>query len=654
MSAVVPPAELRARTAYRTRAISGLFALALAGIAARGAWLCVDPDPEVIAKNDIQRWGRRTIRAPRGAILDREGRALATTIVTPSVIVDPAEVDPEQRLAVAQGLAPLVGRDPGAIVAQLERGGRYARIAAHVHPATADAVRALDLPGVWIERTPKRYYPEQELAAQVIGFVDGADVGRAGLEMALDHELAGGVVVVQHRRDMRGVGVGPDGFDPAAAAGRTVHTTLDRVLQRAAERALAGVVERHAPKGATAVVVDVHSGDVLALANHPPFNPNDVGTDPWVRRNHAVQDWFEPGSVMKPFTLAAALEEGLIDEQTIVDCEGGAWFVGRSRIRDDHPKGQITATEVLKYSSNIGSAKLALELGSEVFIGHLRDFGFGERTGLPLPGELGGVVRPADRVKRIELATTAFGQGTTVTSIQLAMATAAIANGGELMAPRLVTRVEDGDGLPEWTVEPTRVRRVLSAETAAAVTRMMVTVTEPGGTGTRGRVPGYAVAAKTGTAQKPAAGGYGEGRIGSFVGFLPAFAPEVAIVVMVDEPTVGSRYGGTVAGPAFAEIGAAAMRHRRVPPDPALLGTPEADTTDAVADAAPPGPVALSWAGEGWAVPDLTGRPVRDVLAGLQGAGLSVSIAGSGLAIGQEPAPGGIVRPGDAVAVVFR
>lgn len=647
------PGATRRQARRRTGVISALFGLALSGLAVRGAYLCVVPDPAVVDANDVQRWGRITLRAPRGEILDRDGRALATTVISPSVAVDPESVPEDERAGLAAVLGPLVGRDPASILAQLRQGGQYARVATHVHPATADAVRSLDHRAVWIERTRKRYYPEEALASQVVGFVDAAGRGRSGLEVAMDADLTGGTVVLQRRRDRRGVGMDREDFDPDASAGRTVRTTLDRTIQRAAERALERVVELHEPKAATAMVVDVHTGDILALANAPTFNPNAVGGNPAPRRNHAVQDWFEPGSVMKPFTLAAALEEDLVDEDTIVDCEGGAWFVGRSRIRDDHPKRRITATEVLKFSSNIGSAKLALELGPDLFLHHLAGFGFGQRTGVPLPGELGGVVRHPDRIRPIELATTAFGQGVTTTAIQLAMATAAIANGGELMEPRLVTEVVDSDGFPEWSKPPTRVRRVVSEETAAAVTRMMVEVTQDGGTGTRGRVPGYLVAAKTGTAQKAAVGGYGDGRVGSFVGFLPADDPAVAIVVMVDEPTKGSRYGGTVAGPAFAEIGAATMRHLGLPPSPDLL-TPEEDHELVALADADPGPVSMLWTGDAWQVPDLTGRPVRDVLVGLSGAGVSLSIEGAGLAIGQDPAPGGVVRPGDAVAVVFQ
>lgn len=641
----------------RTWVVQLGFVAMLGGIGVRGAALCLAPDPEVVDIYDEQRWGPREWTAPRGDILDRHGRPLATTVDSPTVVADPLAIDPEDRARVAADLAEMLDRDAASVEAQLALDTHYVRLGRDVHPAVAAAVRSYPVHGVYVTREPKRYYPEQQLAAQVVGFVNRAGDGQAGLESALDSELSGGRVIVQRRRDRRGRSVDLATTDRDAAAGLTIATTIDRVIQRAAERALAGVVERHEPKSATAIAVDVHTGDILALANAPQFNPNAVDADPRPRRNHAVQDWYEPGSVMKPFTFAAAIEAGITDEHDRIDCENGAWFIGRSRIRDDHAKGVISATEVMKYSSNIGSAKMALELGPEVFIDSLRAFGFGQRTGVPLPGELSGRLRHPDRIRPIELATTAFGQGMTVTALQLAMGTAAIANGGELMRPRLVTAVTDIDGLPEWEQPPARVRRVVSEDTAGQVGRMMQAVMAEGGTGTRGNVPGYLAAGKTGTAQKPGPGGYGDARVSTFVGFLPADDPVVAIVVVVDEPSKGSRYGGTVAGPAFAEIGEAAMRAFDIAPNPELLepapALADADLPldDAVAEL---DPLALEWAGEGWRVPDLSGRPLRDVLVGVEGAGLALAIDGSGRAVSQNPAPGAVVAPGQRVEVVFR
>ncbi len=645
--------DARGQAILRTKGIALAFGLILSGVGVRGAALCMSPHEKVVDANDLQRWGRVRLTAPRGDILDRDGRALATTVVTPSIVIDPASIDDDERATVAADLAEILGRDIESVLAQLEQPTRYARLGRDVHPTVADAIRRYPHRAVWVERTRKRFYPEENLAAQILGFVDADGNGRSGLESSLNDELAGGTVILQRRRDRRGRGVDASEFDPDTSAGHIVSTTIDRDIQRAAERALAHVVERSAPKSATAVVIDVQTGDILALANAPVFNPNAVSRNPQSRRNHAVQDWFEPGSVMKPFTIAAAVEAGAVTEDSMVNCEAGYWRTGGSRIRDDHPKGIITVTQVMKYSSNIGSAKLALELGPEAFIDSLRAFGFGQRTGVPLPGELAGQIRHPDRIRTIELANTAFGQGMTATAMQLAMGIAAIANDGVLMKPRLITAVTDNDGLPEWTQEPTEVRQAVSPDTAAQVSRMMQAVMEEGGTGRAGRIAGYRVAAKTGTAQKAHQGGYGEARVSSFVGFLPAEAPEVAIVVMVDEPSKGSRYGGTVAGPAFSELGAATMRALGIAPDLELLDDSVEEPIDVAAVADLDG-ISMEWAGEGWRVPDLSGYALRDVLVGVQGAGLSLELDGSGHVVSQVPAAGTIIEPGQSVSVVLR
>ena len=268
-----------------------------------------------------------------------------------------------------------------------------------------------------------------------------------------------------------------------------------------------------------------------------------------------------------------------------------------------------------------------------------------------LPGERSGRLRRADKIRPIELATTSYGQGMTSTGLQLAMATAAIANDGVLMKPRLVTQVTDADGLPAWTMAPTPVRRVISSETARTVSRMMVSVTEPGGTATRAAVEGYRVAGKTGTAEKVKDGVYSDARIGSFMGFLPAEQPEVAIVVSVDEPTEGSRYGGIVAAPAFAEIAREAMRVRSIAPEPTIAEERIANATE---DAEANDALALTSESDAWSLPDVKGRPMREVLAAFAGSGVQVAIEGSGRAVAQDPQPGSLVRHGDVVAVVFQ
>ena len=589
-------------------------------------------------------------------MFDTHGRRLATSVATPNIIVDPAILDVEEVPALARQLSILLDVPESELRDKMQRDSRYQRLAMRVHPAVAAEVESMGHRALWAERSSRRYYPEEQLASQILGFVDGNGGGQEGLEASLDDYLRGGEVLLQRRRDRHGLNVD----DPTAwgdqNVGMDVHLTIDRQVQRIAERALAGIVERSAPVSATALVIDVATGDILAMANVPTFNPNNLDTDGAPRRNHAVQDAIEAGSVFKPFTVASAVQEGLVHKDTLIDCEGGGWRIGRTRIGDDHPHGVVTVSEVIKYSSNIGSAKLALQMGAKTFLSYLHDFGFGERTGIPLPGERRGVLRKPDRIKPIELATTSFGQGMTSTPLQLAMATAALANGGTRMKPRLVKRVEDAHGVPEFVQRPSVAKRVVDEATAKEVAEMMVTVTEPGGTATRARVPGYLVAAKTGTAQKVKDGRYSAARIGSVMGFVPADDPKLAIVVVVDEPTVGSRYGGTVAGPAWAEIAGGTLRHLGIAPDPALL--PQVEPSEAIADVDEVDPSTLDlrmrWNGDGWTLPDLSGRPMREAVASLQPAGFALQVTGSGSVVEQSPAPGTPVPPGGRVSLVLR
>jgi len=648
---VEPAGGVRQRAVGRVRVVGSLLMLALFGTGARGVQLCLSPADRTIRAASIQRWDQVTIQARRGAILDRNGRRLATSVATPNVVVDPLRIDPEDVPLLAAQVAELLSLDPGEIAEKMRRTNRYARLATKVHPATAAEVEALKHPALWIERNARRYYPEESMASQLMGFVDASGVGREGLESTLDEFLRGGAILLQRRRDRRGLSVDDPSNAGDANRGMDVHTTIDRQIQRMSERALEGIVERSAPESANITVIDVDTGDILAMANAPTFNPNSSNSKAAPRKNHAVQDAIEPGSVFKPFTVAAAVDSGLVEEHTPIDCEGGSYAIGRTRIHDDHPHGVITISEVIKYSSNIGSAKLAQRMGAAKFIDYLKQFGFAERTGIPLPGERRGVIRDPKKIRGIELATTAFGQGVTSTSLQLAMATASLANGGVRMKPRLVTRVEDMHGIPEYVQRPAVAKRVVSQETAEAVGRMMVTVTEPGGTAKRAQVPGYLVAGKTGTAQKVKDGRYSSARIGSFVGFVPADDPVLAIVVTVDEPTKGSRYGGIVAAPAFAEVAGSALRYLGVPPNPELLEAPmeaEEEEVPEVED------VRLAWQDQGWALPDLSGRPMRDVLVGLQGSGLTLNLRGSGIAVSQSPVAGSVVSPGTAVDIVFQ
>jgi cell division protein FtsI (penicillin-binding protein 3) len=648
------PEIVRVRARRRIGAMGALMLGALTIAGARGVQLALFPADRTVRVAAVQRWDQVTLQARRGEILDRNGHRLATSVATPNIIVDPILVEPAELQGLAAKLADILDLPPEEVAEKLGRPSRYVRLAMRVHPAVAARIDALDHPALWVERTSRRYYPEETLASQLVGFVDTDGSGREGLEAELDSWLRGGQILLQRKRDRRGLSVDqPLRNDLDLNVGMNVRLTIDRQIQRMTERALEDVFAKHAPKAAWAVVVDVATGDILALANAPGFNPNALTEDPTARKNHVVQDAIEPGSVFKPFTAAAAIEEGIATPETKIDCENGGWNVARSHIRDDHPHGVVTLTEVIKYSSNIGTAKLALQMGARSFLPYVAAFGFGERTGVQLPGERAGVVRAADKIKPIELITTAFGQGVTATPLQLAMGTAALANHGVRMKPRLVTRVEDVHGVPEYIQKPAVAMRAVSAQTADQVRDMMITVTEAGGTATRATVPGYLVGGKTGTAQKAENGHYGAGRIGSFVGFIPADRPVLAIAVSVDEPSIGSKYGGIVAAPAFASIAGQAMRYLGIPPDPKPVD-PDHHTPPAVAAVEPEPELALGWNGQGWTLPDLHGRPAREILASIQGSGLQVQLEGTGLAISQAPPPGASLAPGETLRVSFQ
>ncbi len=650
--------SVRRRARGRARIIGAALVLALSGLAARGAQLCVEPSDRVIHAGSMLRYDQVTLRARRGEILDRNGRRLAFSVETPTVAVDPqliAELPPDEVDSIAAKLSDILGMPKSDVLERMQRSGRYVKLASKVHPKVAAQVDDLHVEALWTHRDPQRYYPEENLASQVVGFVDASGNGRAGLEQALDDELRGGTVIVSRRRDRKGLDVDR----PAAVAldanqGMDVHTTIDRQIQHITEEALLEIVTLSAPVSASAVVVDIKTGDILAIANVPEFNPNAMPEDSEPRKNHIVVDAIEPGSIFKPFTIAAAVELGLTSPDEKIDCEGGSWAVGRSRIHDDHPHGVVTLTEVMKYSSNIGVAKLAFRMGADAFLPYLHAFGFGQLSGVPLPGERRGRVRDAKTIRPIELATTAFGQGTTATPLQLAMGIATLGNEGVRMKPRLVTRIDDAYGVPERIQKPTPVERAISIETARQTVAMMATVTEDGGTGTRARVPGYLVAGKTGTAQKVKDGHYSDARISSFVGLIPADHPVLAIAVIVDEPTIGSKYGGLAAAPAWAKIAEKSLRYLGVDPDPALLVEKPVDDMVAVEDLPAVESLDLAWDGDAWGVPDFRGRPVRDVLVALKGSGLAVEMFGSGEAIAQDPPAGTPLTPGQKISITFQ
>lgn len=657
----------------------GVFLLAAT---VRAAMVMTIADETLEAKAKEQFQASVEIKGRRGDLLDSRGRVLAMEVRLPTLYANPSkffkrEADESYTLKVDElnaavaAIAPVIGDDPETLrqrflVTVSGRPRQEVKLGSKLDP---DAVKKLtsgytsDV--LWSKDEPVRVWPGRELASSLVGFVGDGEM-RAGMERVLNRELEGDRYRMMRDRDRLGRRV-EAGVDDArlANAGRSVQLTIDLAIQHEVEVALQHAMTVSAPEAAMAVVMDVHTGAILAMASLPSGNPNDgaARADTAMFKNRAAMDQIEPGSVFKPFVAAAALEEGLVTPDTLIDCELGHWAIDDRTIKDDHPKGVIPVRDVIKYSSNIGAAKLAFKLGNHKLMRYLKDFGFGRDTGLKLPGEARGTLRNPDKAQRIEIATTAFGQGVTASPVQLVSGLATLANGGTRMSPRLVDALIGIDGNQEEPREPVVDRQVISEETARAVTEMMETVTEEGGTGVRARVRGYRVAGKTGTAQKVDGKGYSDTkRIASFGGFLPADRPEIAIVVVVDSPTLGSKYGGIAAGPVFSEIGTWVMQYLAIPPDPSVPGpeiapgaaplAPESETV--TADATPLPALELASSGDGsWVLPDLHGQAIRSVLATLGPAGIPVRFEGSGRVASQSPAPGAHVAPGAEVVVAL-
>jgi cell division protein FtsI (penicillin-binding protein 3) len=600
------------------------------------------------------------LKPRRGAITDRNGATLAADAEADSVFVDPQELEARTRPGQALGkLARVLGVEPRGLERRAARGGRFVWVKRRVSPAEADAVRALNIPGVGFVKETRRYYPRREMAGQLLGFVGDDGAGLEGIEAAYDDALRGESVRVPSLRDARGLHL--LGEAPASARvmeGARVELTIDQGLQLAAERALAAAVAQTRAAAGMVVAVDPATGEVLALANAPTFNPNAPKRGEEMR-NRAVLDSFEPGSTMKTFSLAGALEEGTLRTGDAINCENGAWAVGSHVIHDHKGMGWVGPARVMAASSNIGAAKVGQRLGRERLQRTMLAFGFGERTGIGLPAEPRGVV-PYPRAE-VSLATMSFGQGMTASALQVTQAMAAIANGGTLMRPWLVRRVVDpGTGRVLAEAAPTPVRRAVRRDVAATVARWLEgVVSDPDGTGKRARLDGWRAAGKTGTAQKadPVSGGYSADRhFSSFVGFAPAQAPRVVVGVFIDEPK-GEIYGGEVAAPVFREVTEHALKALGVPPSeriaaavPAAVPAPEAPIAR---EAAPPPleelPRRAPRGRSGVAVPSVEGLPARAALRALEAVDLVGETAGSGRVTGQSPRPGDVVERGARV-----
>lgn len=497
------------------------------------------------------------ISAHRGMVTDRNGEPLAVSTPVESVWASPADVNLSTEQSVK--LARLLGTDAAELrrcLADSER--EFVYLKRQLPPEQATKVVQLNLPGVFLQREYRRYYPAAEVTAHVVGFTGVDDNGQEGIELAYQEWLAGKRGSRRVIKDRLGRIIEDVESIRAPQQGRELALSIDQRIQYLAFRELKSAVAEHEAKAGSIVVLDATSGEVLALANWPTYNPNNRDTMKMARsRNRAVVDLFEPGSTLKPFTAAAALESGLVGPGSLIDTEHGRFTIGKRTIRDVHPEGFLTVSQVIQKSSNVGSAKIALAMAPQKLWAIFSAVGFGTQTRVGFPGEATGRLRAYQSWKPIEHATMSYGHGVSVSLLQLARAYSVFATDGELKQLTLIRRDQPVEG-----------KRVVSRRTAQAVRKMLEMVTQPGGTATRAQVAGYRVAGKTGTAHKLDGATYAADRyVSSFVGFAPASNPRLVIAVMIDEPGGKHYYGGEVAAPVFSNVMAGALRLLGVTPD---------------------------------------------------------------------------------------
>ncbi|HEY8155035.1 MAG TPA: penicillin-binding protein [Myxococcota bacterium] len=655
------------RVAARRVAIARSVLLLLFGVlCARAAHLAVDE--RGARRGQVQTVNVVTLPAERGAVFDRDGTPLALSIDAPSVYAVAGEL--RDLPATARKLAGALGLGAAAVEQRLRKARSFTYVARWVDPEAAQRVRALTLPGVGVLDEPRRVYPHKELAAQVIGFANIDGVGVRAIEQQEEDWLRGEARRVGVERDARGGLLVSGGLEGWSTAGGDVRLTLDMALQAEAAAGLRDAVAATGARGGVVLSLDPFSGEVLALAEAPAFDPNRFRTLEFPRtRAHAFLDAQEPGSTLKAFLVAAALEKGAIREDTVFDCEEGSLRVPGKTIRDLHPHGAMRPADILRVSSNIGAVKIAWALERDPYFEMLRRFGFGERTGSGFPDESAGMLRAASRWRAVDHATVAFGQGLSVTPIQLAVATAVLANGGLRIEPRLVAARRPARGA--WQpVPPSRGERVISRETARSVLGMLEGVVGPEGTGGRAALQGVRVAGKTGSAQKLDAslGQYATDRFTAwFIGVVPADAPRLVIVVALDEPRRPNHLGGTAAAPLFARVAAAQLARFGLATQPVLppFGAPLVQVAAAEAPAARPHParvapppvaappparraIEVARVEDRVLLPDFRGFTVAEVQQIAATSQLDVSISGSGRAIAQEPPPGTVLAIGGA------
>jgi cell division protein FtsI (penicillin-binding protein 3) len=547
--------------------VVGLIFLILFGlIAARAVQVQVYDGPWLAQKASDQYVRSLTTYGRRGTIYDRNFREMAISVEVPSIAAYPQQIS--EKNTTARALANVLKMTASEVTKKLTTTKRFVWIKRQTTPKEVEAVKSLELKGIGYIPERNRFYPNTTLAAQALGFTGLDGDGLEGIEFFYDRYLKAADNSYKVFKDALGEGFNPDTGPVTSARGNNLVLTIDSNIQFITESALQEAVDRYSARSGIAVVMHPGSGAILSLAHYPQFNPNaytEYDREYW--RNRAITDPIEPGSTMKIFSVAAALESGLLTPNSIFYCENGAYRIGKNVVHDIKRHGWLSLQQIIKYSSNIGAVKISEKIGAKKLYQTFRYFGFGEKTGVDCPGETAGTLAHYMYWSKIDTGTIAFGHGISVSALQMIRAVSAIANDGILMRPYIVQAITDRHGKTVKTFKPRQVRRAISAQTALRVRNIMKTVITKGGTGINAALEGYAVSGKTGTARKLDENGKYSNKkhVASFVGFTPSDNPEIAIVVVIDEPRE-KFYGGTVAAPVFKRIAQETLNYLGIPP----------------------------------------------------------------------------------------
>ncbi|MFN2530296.1 MAG: penicillin-binding protein [Pyrinomonadaceae bacterium] len=657
----------------------------MVAICARLIFLQVTQHDGLINRAHQQQQNEMETSPPRGELLDRQGRELARSIQTVSLFVDPQSFEEPNALeCTADFLSSKLGLNYQDLVKRFQEaqcdGEQFLWIARRVDSDKAKEILSWNLPGLQSRAEPKRFYPNGALAAHVLGFVGLDGDGLAGLEQSYNTKISGEPGRLFVEKDARGNSY--ESFEVPSKPGQTVVLTVDQSVQYIVEQALQSAVDRSHAKSGSAVVLDPRSGEILALANSPSFDPNNVSaSSSEARKNWALQNIYEPGSTFKIVAYSAAIENKLVKPDDRIDCQMGSITVAGRLVHDHHPYGLLTIAEALAKSSNVAAIKLGIRVGDQRMHDYITRFGFGSRTGIELPGEASGILRKVSNWQPSSIGSIAIGQEVGVTPVQMVAAFGALANYGIRIAPHIVREVRDAGGNVVYRAQPEQ-RRVVSAETATLLRGMLEGVTLKG-TAKKAQLDGYSAAGKTGTAQKidPKTHAYSKSKfVGSFVGFAPVSNPEVVIIVVMDEPA-GSYHGGDVAAPVFREIAEQILPALGVVPDIDTRSVPDLiarithdpqivakereaqqqtqqaqQSTFPIVDSTSAMDGEIVYAATGTSailMPDLRGRSVRDVARMCAQLGLQIEAHGEGRVLRQNPAPGSEVGSGQLVYLDF-